>query len=66
LFGQRAAGTGGINDSRRTHCLTAFADRTDALLHYIPLHRKAPVMADDPQKDEDQHVKDIKKKSGAK
>jgi hypothetical protein len=34
------------------------------LLHYIPLLREALAMPDDdPQKDEDQHVKDIKKRT---
>jgi hypothetical protein len=47
--------------------LRAAADQTDALLHYIPLLRKALAMPeDDPQKHEDDHIKEVKKKSGAK
>jgi hypothetical protein len=45
--------------------LRSLADRDDALLHYIPLLRKAVAMADDPQKHEDEHVKEVKKKTGA-
>jgi hypothetical protein len=45
--------------------LAGLGDRTDALLHYIPLLRKAVVaMADDdPQEHEDEHVKDVKKRT---
>ncbi len=39
------------------------ADQLDALLHYIPLLRKALTMADDPQEHEDQHVKQVKEKT---
>jgi hypothetical protein len=46
--------------------LLTFADEMDALLHYIPFLRKALAMADDPQKSEDEHVKQVKEKSGAK
>jgi hypothetical protein len=46
--------------------LASLADRSDALLHYIPLLRKAMTMPqDDPQKDEDEHVKEVKKQTGA-
>jgi hypothetical protein len=44
--------------------LRSLADRTDALLHYIPLLRKAVAMpADDPQEHEDEHVKQVKEKT---
>jgi hypothetical protein len=42
-------------------------NRADALLHYIPLLRKALAMPeDDPQEHEDEHVKEVKEKTGAK
>ena len=45
--------------------LRSLADRGDALLHYIPLLRKAvaAMPEDDPQKHEDEHVKDVKKRT---
>jgi hypothetical protein len=45
--------------------LRSLADRSDALLHYIPLLRKAVVVMaeDDPQKHEDDHVKEIKQRT---
>jgi hypothetical protein len=40
------------------------ADCSDPLLHYIPLLRKAVAMPeDDPQKGEDDHVKEVKKRT---
>jgi hypothetical protein len=44
-----------------------FADDSDPLLSYIPLLRKAVVTMpeDDPQEHEDEHVKEVKKKTGA-
>ena len=47
--------------------LRSLADSSDALLHYIPLLRKAVAMPeDDPQEHEDEHVKKVKEKTGAK
>jgi hypothetical protein len=44
--------------------LAGRGNRTDALLHYIPLLRKALAMPeDDPQKHEDEHVKDVKRRT---
>jgi hypothetical protein len=40
------------------------SDHTDALLHYIPFLREALAMPeDDPQKHEDEHVKDVKRRT---
>jgi hypothetical protein len=51
--------------TNKTLPLRAFADRSDALLHYIPLLRKAnaAMPADDPQEHEDEHVKQVKEKT---
>jgi hypothetical protein len=50
--------------TKRSTPLAGLADGTDALLHYIPFLRKAQVMAeDDPQEHEDEHVKDVKKRT---
>jgi hypothetical protein len=45
--------------------LRSLADRSDALLHYIPLLRKAAatMLEDDPQEHEDEHVKQVKEKT---
>lgn len=45
--------------------LAGLGDRTDALLHYIPLLGKAVVATaeDDPQESEDEHVKEVKKRT---
>ena len=45
--------------------LAGSVTRTDALLHYIPLLREAAaaMSEDDPQEDEDQHVKEVKKRT---
>jgi hypothetical protein len=40
-----------------------FVDEMDTLLHYVPVFRKAIVLAaDDPQEAEDEHVKQLKKR----
>ena len=45
--------------------LAGSVHRTDALLHYIPLLRKAvaAMPEDDPQEHEDEHVKQIREKT---
>ena len=48
--------TGGV-------AVVTLTDQTDALLHYLPLLRKAVDMADDPQEHEDEHVKQVKEKT---
>lgn len=46
--------------------LASLGERSDALLHYMPLLTKSMTMPqDDPQEDEDEHVKEVKKKTGA-
>lgn len=48
----------------RSNLLRGAADRSDALLHFIPLLREALAMPeDDPQKHEDDHVKDVKRRT---
>lgn len=51
--------------SNKSIPLAALSDRTDALLHFIPLLRKAvaTMPEDDPQEHEDEHVKQVKEKT---
>ena len=43
--------------------LAGTSSRTDVLLHYIPLLRKALAMPEDPQENEDEFVKDLRKRT---
>lgn len=43
----------------------SFVDEMDTLLHYVPYLRKAvtAMAEDDPQKHEDEHVKEVKRRT---